>query len=62
MKRSPEVDMILLAAFASTPLYLSQAVSPLIVAAFHFALAACARANSRLPRACGCAGSNSIAR
>lgn len=38
------MGMILLAAFAATPLYLSQAVSPLIVGAFHFGLAVAAAA------------------
>ena len=38
--------MILLAAFAAAPLYLSQAVSPLIVLAFHFGLAVAAAATA----------------
>ncbi|MCA1733858.1 MAG: DUF3488 domain-containing protein, partial [Acidobacteria bacterium] len=45
--RSVDLALILLAAFAATPLYLSQAVSPLIVAAFHFGLAAAAAAAMR---------------
>ncbi len=45
-RRAPELGMILLAAFAASPLYVSQAVSPLIVAAFHFGLAVAAMADA----------------
>ncbi|HEY0591618.1 MAG TPA: transglutaminaseTgpA domain-containing protein [Thermoanaerobaculia bacterium] len=47
MRRPPEPELLFLAAFAAAPLYFSQAVSPLIVAAFHFGLGVAALIVSR---------------
>ncbi|MGH9458649.1 MAG: transglutaminase TgpA family protein [Thermoanaerobaculia bacterium] len=44
MRRAPEVEMILLTAVAAVPLYVTNAISPLVVFAFHVILAAAALA------------------